>query len=252
LPDTPLARHKSSLVAQGTGKYVALLDDDDLLRAEWLSRRVEFLEQHSDCVLVWAGHLDIDADGTELGRSSFPLSEGVHSSSEFLRAMMRANIVATPSVLVRRDAYARAGGAFDPKFAHINDYELWLRLGLLGPVGFIEIHDCGYRVHPEQMSRRHDRALDHLRLVDHLDGLLRTSYPELRLPERVRRRLKADRLLSAALDASENGQGRLAVRRIASAARLAPRALVSKRGLAAVAAVAGGKTATRRLGAMRS
>ena len=247
-----LARHKSSLAAQGNGKYVALLDDDDLWMPEWLARRVDFLEQHTACVLVWAGHLDIDTDGTEVGRSSFPLSGGVHSSAEFLQAMMRANIVATPSVLVRREAYISAGGAFDPRFSHINDYELWLRLGMLGPVGFLPVHDSGYRVHPQQMSRRHDRALDHLHLIDHLDGLLQVSHPDLRLPARVRRQQKAELLLSAALDAAEQGQTKVAARRIVSAAGLAPQALLSRRGLGAITAMAAGKTASRRVGAMRS
>ncbi|HTX10907.1 MAG TPA: glycosyltransferase [Solirubrobacteraceae bacterium] len=246
-----LARHKSSLVASGQGKYVALLDDDDLWLPGWLERRVEFLERHGQCVLVWGGHLDIDTDGAELARSRFPLPGGVCPSREFVRRMMDSNIVSTPSVLLRRDAYVRAGNAFDPSFVHINDYELWLRMGTIGAVGFLAVHDCGYRVHPAQMSRRHDRALDHLRLIDHLDELLLRTDLDLRLPAAARRHQKAERLLSAALDAAEQGQTRTAARRIRSAAGLAPRALGSRRGLGAIAATVGGRNLARRIGARR-
>ncbi len=247
-----LARHKSSLVEHGDGKYVALLDDDDCWQPEWLARRVEFLETHASCVLVWAGHLDVDADGVEVGRSAFPFPEGVHSSREFIQAMMRANVVATPSVLIRRDAYVRAGNTFDPSYVHINDYELWLRMGMLGSVGFLAVHDCGYRVHPQQMSRRRDRGLDHLRLIDQLDGLLQMHNPQLRLSTAARRHQKADRLLSAALDAAEQGQQRTAARHITAAAGLAPRVLASSRGLGAIAATVGGRKLSQRIGAMRS
>ena len=247
-----LARMKSSLVAQGDEEYVALLDDYDCWLPDWLARRVEFLERHTECVLVWAGHFDIDAAGNRLRRSSFPVSDGVHSSSEFVRMMMRRDVVATPSVLFRRDAYVRAGNMFDPMFVHINDYELWLRLGLLGPVGFLGVHDSTYRLHPHQLHRRHDRALDHFHLIDHLDALLQDTHPELRLPSAVRRRQKSDRLLSAALDAAEAGQIRMAARRIVSAAGLAPQALLSRRRLGAIAATVGGNAVRQRVGAMRT
>lgn len=246
------ARHKSSLIAQCHGKYVTVLDDDDRWLPEWLARRVAFLEQNPTCVLVWAGHFDIDADGIEIGQPTFPMTDGVHSSSEFMQAMMRSNIVATPSVLFRRDAYVLAGNTFDPRFTHINDYELWLRLGLLGPVGFLALRDSGYRVHPQQMSRQHTRAMDHLQLVDHLDDLLRKDMPDLRLPPSVRRRQKADGLLSVSLDAAEEGSTAIAIRRIAESIRLSPRALASQRGLAAIIAAIGGRRVRRRIGAMRS
>ncbi|MGA9874551.1 MAG: glycosyltransferase family A protein [Solirubrobacteraceae bacterium] len=246
------AQHKSSLLAQGHGKYVTVLDDDDRWLPEWLTRRVDFLEQHTECVLVWGGHFDIDTNGAEVRRLPFPLSGGVHSSREFMQASIRANIVPTMSVLFRRDAYVRAGNAFDSRFVHINDYELWLRLGLLGPVGFLPLYDSGYRRHPQQRSRQHDRAADHLLLVDHLDGLLKTTMPDLRLPASVRRRKKAERHLSVALDAIGQGQRKTAVRQIAAATRLAPQTLASQRGLAAIATTVAGEKTRQRIGAMRS
>jgi len=247
-----LARNKSRLATAGHGKYLALLDDDDVWLEDWLARRVDFLEANAECVLAWGGHLDIDADGAELARSAFPLAGGVHSSREFVRTMMRGNVVATPSVLLRRTEYARAGNAFDARFIVINDYELWLRIGMLGPVGFVPVHDSARRIHPRQMTRRHDQAMDHLLLIDHLDGLLDRAGLDLRLSPAVRRRQKADRFLSAALDAAEQGRSRIAARRICRAVGLDPRALASTRGLGAIAATVGGGRVSRRVGALRS
>jgi GT2 family glycosyltransferase len=248
-----LARHKTWLVARGEGRYVALLDDDDRWLPDWLRRRVEFMAADPGCVLVWGGHVDIDSDGVTVGRSSPPLSAGLHSSRGFVEAMLVENVVSTPSVLFARDAYARAGGRFDDTFVHINDYELWIRLGLLGPVGVLDVQDSAYRVHPEQMSRCHDpRALDHLRLLGHVDRLLTPVHPDLRLAPAVLRRRQADRRLGVALDAAGEGRPRESARQLVAAASLAPRALASARGLAAVAATVGGRRVSRRLAAMRS
>jgi glycosyltransferase involved in cell wall biosynthesis len=246
-----VARHKSRL-SDGTGEYLAVLDDDDRWLDGWLERRVKALQRHPACVLAWGGHVDIDPTGVELARPAFPLDAGIHSSAVFTHAMMRANVVATPSVLVRRSAYERAGNSYDATFTHINDYELWLRLGLLGPVVFLGVHDSCYRLHQSQMSRRHDRALDHLQLVDHLDALLCEHLPELRLSVSARRRKRADGLVSAALDAAGEHERRLAARRIAAAARLDPRALGSKRAVAAVAATLAGRRVRERLNARRT
>jgi glycosyltransferase involved in cell wall biosynthesis len=246
-----LARHKSSLAGKGDGKYVAVLDDDDVWMSGWLARRVGFLEEHAECGLVWGGHVDIGLDGKEIRSAPFPFTEGVHSSLDFVRAMMQRNLVVTPDVLVRREAYVRAGNTYDASFAHINDYELWLRLGTLGPVGFLEVRDCGVRIHPQRMSMQQDRASDHLRLIDHLDALLQKNLPELRLTASVRRRQKADRVVSTALDAISQNEARRAAGRIVSAARLDPRALASRRAAAAIVAIVGGKRVRQRIGAMR-
>lgn len=246
------AGHKSSLLARGHGKYATVLDDDDHWLPEWLERRVSFLEQHAECVLVWAGHFDMDVNGREIERQPFEMTAGVHSSHEFIRQMMHHNLVATPSVLFRRDVYERAGNRFDPRFIHINDYELWLRLGLLGPVGYLQIHDSGYRLHPNQRSREHNKGMDYLLLIDHLDSLLQQYMPDLRSPASVRRRQTADLLLSVALDLAEQGKKKDTIERIAEAARLDPRALASRRGLGAIAAAVAGQRVGRHLGQMRS
>lgn len=246
------ARVRSSLVARGHGTYVALIDDDDLWLAGWLERRVEFLERHRECILVWGGHLDVDDGGAELARSEFPVPSGVRSSHEFVQRLMRGNVVPMPTALLRRDAYVRAGNRFDARFFHINDYELWLRIGMTGPVGFLPVHDAVYRQHHGQLSRRRGQALEHLGLIDHLDRLLEDSGADLRLSDSARKRQKAERLLSAALDAAEQRQVRIAARRIYAAVGLAPRAVASARGLGAIAATVGGRTISQRIGALRS
>ena len=247
-----LGRHKTRLAARGAGVYTTILDDDDCWYAGWLDRRVEFLESHPECGLVWGGHLDIDGEGKEIRRVPLPVEGGVHASEAFITTMLRGNIVATPDVLLRREAYVRAGNRYDERFPQICDFELWLRMALDGPVGFVPVHDAAYRLHGQQMSRRHDRGMEFFYLVDHLDGLFAAQLPAVRLPTAARHRLKAERLLSAALDAAEVGDRRAAMRRILRAAGLSPQALASGRALGAIAGTLGGEALSRRIGSMRS
>jgi glycosyltransferase involved in cell wall biosynthesis len=247
-----IPRNKS-IASVGEGKYVTVLDDDDIWMDGWLARRVELLERNPACGMVCGGHFDITPDRQQTKSSPLLFAEGVHSSADFVRVLMQGNFIATSSVLVRRDAYVRAGDRYDTAFIHINDYELWLRLGVLRPVGFLAVHDSGYRIHDiQRQSRMHEHAPDHLRLIDHLDALLAQNLPELRLPAATRRRRKADAVMSTALDAVGRDQTMLAVRRIAAAARLDPRTLATRRAAAAVAATVGGRRVRERISAMRS
>lgn len=246
------ARHKEWLTSAGEGEFMTMLDDDDVWHEGWLERRIDFLERHPECGLVWAGHIDIDTQGAEIGRPALPLAGGVHSSREFAEAMLEGNLVATPSVLTRRSTYMQAGGRYETRFVATYDYELWMRMGLIAPVGFLSLYDSSYRVHPQQATRTLERAVDHLNLIDHFDELLAASYPDLRRPPQVRRQQRAGGQLSVALDAAGNGERRRAAQRIISAAGTDPRVLLSRRAAAALAATLAPAGLRRRIAGMRS
>src|SRR5262245_54814023 len=57
------AANYSSLVRRGSAPYVALLHDDDTWEPGFLARRVEFLEAHPTCALVFSGCAVIDGAG---------------------------------------------------------------------------------------------------------------------------------------------------------------------------------------------
>jgi hypothetical protein len=120
---------------------------------------------------------------------------------------------------------------------------------MLGPVGFLPGYDSCYRVHAEQTSRQR-RAPDHYRLIEHLDRLLAEHAPALRVSAAARARQRAYGLLSVALDDAERGERRRAARHIAAAGALAPRALLSRRALGALAATLGSKRIRRRIGTL--
>ncbi len=231
------ARTMARIVASGDAEYVGILHDDDRWHAGWLERRVAFLEAHPDCGVAFGEHLDIDESGAVVGRSrGCGLEPGPQDRAEFVRAMQRHNLIGTPTVLVRRAAYSRAGGAFDERFPVIFDWEMMLRLALAVPVGYLDAWDSDYRTHTEQISARARRGRGYLMLFEAMGRMAREAGPEFELPPDERRRLHARYLLSAALDEVEERRRRAALRLLRRALREHPRAALSQ---AAAAVIAG-------------
>src|SRR4051794_39369985 len=100
------ARNLTRLVREGAAPYVALLHDDDLWGPRFLEHRVAFLDEHPSCGLVCSGSTVIDGDGRTVRvtppRVSAP---AVLQPAELIAAMVRRNMVPTPTVVVRRAAY---------------------------------------------------------------------------------------------------------------------------------------------------
>jgi glycosyltransferase involved in cell wall biosynthesis len=248
------ARNLTGLVAQGTAPYVALLHDDDRWGSRFLAHRVAFLGEHPECGLVCSGSTVIDGDGRQVRvtppRVSAP---AVRQPAELIAAMVRRNMVPTPTVVVRRAAYDAVGPVFDARFARVYDYEMWLRIALRFPVGYLDDDQAFWRLHGEQSTvagRR--RGDEQLRFLDHVEGLAAAGGAGVMIDPDLLNAVRARRLVSAGLDAVERGEHREAVRRVRQALRADARSAADPRLAAALAAVLAGRRGSRALGAWRS
>ena len=221
------ARNMSRIIRDGAAPYVAILHDDDRWHPTWLESRVRFLEDHSDCGMVFGEHFDIDGDGRNMGRSSGPLKPGQQQHVAFAREMLRRNLIGTPTVLVRRSAYEKVGPAFDDRHAMVYDWEMMLRLALSASVGYIRVWDSDYRTHSHQISAEAKRGHDYLELFEAMCAQARAAGPQFELSPRERRRLHARYLVSAALDEIEDRNRRAALRLLRAAVREHPAVIVS-------------------------
>lgn len=129
---TGAAAARNAGVARATGELLAMLDADDLYRADYLERQVA----DYDAQVAAGRHVGIvgsdasfcDADGRPLpGRWSGRVAQ---PSPIDLAQMLRENPLHS-KVLVTRRAFAQAGG-FAPELARAEDYDLWLRIAELG------------------------------------------------------------------------------------------------------------------------
>lgn len=248
--DLGAAQNHTRLLRAGDAPYVAILHDDDRWDPGFLERRVAFLERHPECGFVFSGNREIDETSRESARSELVLTEGVHQPAELVPLMLRRNLVGIPTVLVRRSAYEAVGAEFSEDTIAF-DYEMWLRLALRFPVGYLAVRDADYRVHGQQVTmtvRR--RGEEQIRLFEHLGALLDLT-PGIVADRRPLRRRLAGAHLSAALDALQDPDRRPVRRHLADALRISPAAAVDPRMPTALLGLVLGRRGSRAVDRLR-
>lgn len=132
------------------GKFIALLDQDDLWMPGSLAAHIELLTRQPALALTFSWFRVIDAEGRELS---------IHSSRhrgtiDFGGLLTDFVIGATSNVVIRRAAIDQAGG-IDTNFPRMYDMDLFLRIALLAPENIEAIPRdlMRYRRHAGQVSR---------------------------------------------------------------------------------------------------
>lgn len=118
---------RNELLGKSIGQYCALLDADDVALPERLSRQVEYMEQHPQCVVVGSRILLIDSDGEPI-RKMVNLFTHEQIDNQLLEGIVH---LYHTSVMMRREAVENVGGYRDG-YAPAEDVDLYLRLAECG------------------------------------------------------------------------------------------------------------------------
>jgi glycosyltransferase involved in cell wall biosynthesis len=130
---------------EGTGKWACFLQQDD----PWLPGRISKLweaMEHGEETLILHNAVFIGREGRRLGSWKCPLSHGKVPSELFTERLLIQNFIAVNSPVFRRRA-ALDLGAMDETLWVCADWDLWLRLGAVGPILFIAEELGAFRVH---------------------------------------------------------------------------------------------------------
>lgn len=125
-------------------KYVALADSDDLWVRGRLKEQVEVLEQHPQIEILFGDYLNIDhvhnSRDTGFALSAVGMQELTlrHLSDDLWlieqgveKAILRSNFIGTPTVILRKEVFARVGG-FDRMLQASEDLEFHWRAAISG------------------------------------------------------------------------------------------------------------------------
>ena len=135
---------------EASGDWACFLHQDDL----WLPGRIARLRaamENAEGALVLHNAMFIGPDGQTLGPWTCPLPEGSVASHQFIERLLVQNFIAIPSPVFRRSAALDSGG-LDETLWFSADWDLWLRLGALGPVWFVAETLSAFRVHPASQT----------------------------------------------------------------------------------------------------
>jgi hypothetical protein len=191
------------------------LDDDDRLCSGALGRLTVALRARPDAFAAVGAKADFDSRGHRK-RSPHPLWNVTRPA---WREVLAGWVAITGQMLFRTDRLQSVGG-FDPTMALAEDQDLWLRMGV-EPAAFIPWVVLDKRAHGPSRDTP-DMGVVHAEIREHFANQLEG-----------RRRLEAERVIRArceflgSVDAFDNNDFRLAVRRLVRGARLSPAVMSS-------------------------
>jgi hypothetical protein len=149
IPHCNLSEARNACCFRARGKYLALLDADDVALPERLACQVEYLENHSEIAILGGTVELIDELGRRLG-----VVGRRESDREIRHTLLRDSPFVVSTVTMRAEEFRTAGG-YRSAFAEVGeDYDLWLRMmerchaAILG-----EVVAC-YRLHTGQLAAR--------------------------------------------------------------------------------------------------
>jgi len=138
------------------GDYVAFLASDDVWLPDRLARQIEFMEGNRDIGMVFADAWFIDGSTrTDARWSDYKprlrelFKNGVQNADLYTRLLAQP-LVPALTVLVRRSVLLDVG-FFDEKLAY-EDHDLWLRIAMKYPLGYLDRPLAYYRLHGANIS----------------------------------------------------------------------------------------------------
>lgn len=127
---------------QARGKYIAIMDTDDIAMPERLAKQFDYLE----------AHLDVLAVGTDcVFISNGQQKKVVGSYQDILFALLDNNCFIHPSLMIRVDVLRQLNG-YDERYYYSADYDLVCRLALRGKIENLTEPLILYRWHSSQIS----------------------------------------------------------------------------------------------------
>lgn len=136
------------LKKRAKGKYVAVINSDDLWGEEKLQMQVAYLENHPECAACFTGCVCFGEDGEE---QDSPFRMENKSKEEWFRHFYEwGNCLPHPSILIRREVYQEIGGQGTAMLRQLPDFMMWVRLVqkyelhvIERPLTFFRMHQKG-------------------------------------------------------------------------------------------------------------
>jgi len=144
-----VARARNIGIQNASGKYIALLDADDL----WFPRKIEVqmktVDANKDVDLVYTGAVYIDRDGRYMGKMGQKIQRVSHNP--FKDLLVVGNIVGTPSTVLAKKACFQQLGGFDVSLSVSADWDMWIRFSRHYRFILVDESLASYRIHGDNM-----------------------------------------------------------------------------------------------------
>ncbi|NRA85274.1 MAG: glycosyltransferase [Gammaproteobacteria bacterium] len=160
-----VAKARNYGLDKAQGQYIAFLDADDYWLPRKLNKQLAFHEKHSEVTLSFCNYVHIDERNKAIAVcfDYWPLFNryinkykkiGYQIISKQGAAMIYAeNVVGTSGVLLNTKAIS-SQVKFDEELTSAEDWDLWLKIALTGPIGFTTSVDLVYLMRKDSESEK--------------------------------------------------------------------------------------------------
>ena len=167
-----------------SGEYITVFAQDDVMLPKNLEKKVEILDKYPNVGLVTSSIMVVDANHKHLNWdwANYAEDKLVNGQHWVINNLGEANPICCPFVLIRRQFLEQVGGKFNANYAYAGDLELWLRIGLVADLYFVEETLGYYRWHQRNKTHSFDdvyQLQEHLKICSDLIDRLDFSQSEL-------------------------------------------------------------------------
>ncbi len=206
----PLYGSRNLAVQETRGKYIAILDCDDIWLPTKLEEQIPLLEQGEEIGLVYSDCYLFNEKGKE--KRSFK-SKKPHRGNIFSELLLES-FINTQTVVIRKKAFESLNTFFDGRLIMAGDYDAYLRISYRWKADYVDKPLARYRVHRKSKSWKDGRELITVELDLIIENLNKSvSGFEEKYKEEVRL-LKRRRDIQLSLLDWENGNKKKARKRI--------------------------------------
>jgi len=136
-------------IREARGRYIALLDMDDIWLPQKLETQVREMEQRSCVGMSYCHHTLVDQQLMPLARQ--PVAEV--PEPDLFKRLMRGNTIKSCSVVVLRREVLAQCGLFNEDITGTDDWDMWLRVARCSRIHCNPDALTLYRTHPNQLSK---------------------------------------------------------------------------------------------------
>jgi glycosyltransferase involved in cell wall biosynthesis len=137
-------------LAHAVGKYVGILDSDDIWMPSKIAEQVAYLEANPDCGLVYGNGEAIDESGRRLYAMYGPGHEELNDPK---RVLLDCYFLVPNNSLVRKRVLDEVGG-FDEALRAAQDHDMAIRIAEVTKLGYLDRLWFKYRRHADSISKR--------------------------------------------------------------------------------------------------
>ena len=139
---------------EAKGKYMAIMDSDDLSDPHRIEKQVLYLEKNPEIDAVSSFYKMFN------GKTEKKVSLPVTKPEEIQIYLLFFNPIANPASMVRLDAIRKYNMNYNPDYFVSQDYDFWARLSMVGKIAIIPEYLLKYRIGHENITKKSKR--DHI------------------------------------------------------------------------------------------